>query len=109
MHILHVEDDLLVQKAVARLLRPNRITSVASVTDAIVCLGAVQFGVVITDYNLVGPQTGGDLIRWIKLHLPHMGPRTILFSGNPDAAQCCARVVLKPDLGELRLQLAQLL
>lgn len=104
--ILHVEDNLDVQHTLQRVLRDTIVVAVASVPNAIAMLLNIKFDAVVTDYNLIGPQTGGDLIKWIAENLPHMLEKTFLFTGNDDAADTYPRTILKPDVMAVRTALA---
>lgn len=108
-HVLVVEDEPPTQRALQRLLRDCTTTITPSVEGAIDLLKeGIAFDVVITDYDLAGVQTGKDLINWIRANRPDMLSKTILFSGNDDAAEIHPHFVMKPAMAELRIALIQL-
>jgi DNA-binding NtrC family response regulator len=105
-HVLLVEDDLHVQKALRRVLNENMITAYTTVEEAITALSDITFDVVITNFRLAGPKTGEDLIRWLSANRPEMLAKTILFTGDIRAMNVHTRVILKPAMGELRTALS---
>jgi len=104
--VLHVEDDQSIASALKRVLRDCTIVHVTNVPDAKSVLRSIRCDAIITDFNLGAPETGGDLIKWIADHLPHMSAKTILFTGNYDTAEIYPRVILKPAMGEVRQALS---
>lgn len=45
-----------------------------------------QFDLVISDWNLIGPRTGGDVLEWIETHASHL-VRRFLFLSSDEAAK----------------------
>lgn len=83
MHILHIEDDKMVQALVTKLLSKMfpgvEVTTVDNAPEAINALGAVEFTLVISDFDLL-QGTGGDVWDWLKANRPEQ--RFMFFSGN---------------------------
>ena len=101
MKILLVEDDALIRAALHRALRRNfdvtRVYSATSVIDAIDILrGDDPIDLVISDFNLVGVPTGGDLVEWVINHMPALGTRFMFFSSDELAHNYHMPVVTKP-------------
>ncbi len=117
MRVLLIEDDDQLQRAMVRLL--NRwfvgvqIETVSTATRAIEYLLAVKstrklsreegiechdgaYDLIISDYDLDGRQTGGDVLAWIKAHMPEFTQKFVFFSGNPAAGEIHDRVLMKP-------------
>lgn len=69
LRVLLVEDDALVARALAHVLaRQAEVVEIAdSVADALQRLDAIQFDMIVTDYDLGrGRSTGLDLVRTIR-------------------------------------------
>lgn len=84
MHILHIEDDVSIQKAVARTLALKLkadVTTVANPTDAIAILKAIKFDIVVSDYNIDGG-TGGEVLEWLRANQPDQ--RFMFLSSDED-------------------------
>ena len=82
--ILYIEDDLDVQRAIARMLRINypqfQVYIIDSAPRAIAMLERNQFDLVISDYNIIGG-TGGDVLAWLQANKPAMVARFIFLAG----------------------------
>lgn len=68
--ILYVEDDATLASTVIRLIKRTipeaRVIHTLSVDAAITALGLVQVALVISDFNVFGPKTGGDLLDHVQ-------------------------------------------
>lgn len=103
MHVLHVEDDPSLARAVERMLRISydAITVTAeSARDAIALLEAgghdgCGYDLIISDYDLRG-DTGADLIAWLREHDPDMLDHTFMLCANERAESLGVPVVTKP-------------
>ncbi len=93
IHILYIEDDEVLTKAILRFFRSNYRGAVVSHVDsyelAVTYLQAIQFDVVLSDFDLApGTRgTGGSVLTWIEKHQPQLKARFIFMSAN----DACAR------------------
>ena len=71
LRILHVEDEQIVARSIAIVLRRDgyEVVSVASAELAIEQLQAHRFDAVLSDFNLAGPGSGADVL-WFAGPLP---------------------------------------
>lgn len=94
MKVLIVEDNEQIQRTLGRLLRrqfgdvdlciaDNADLAIEHLTASVLDR---EFDLVISDWNLVGPRTGGDVLHWIGEHASHLAKR-FLFVSSDDAAQ----------------------
>lgn len=94
IHVLYIEDNELLARSTLRFFRrcyPDAVVSHVDRDDvAVACLQAVQFDVVLSDFNLSGGGNGGNVLAWIEQHQPHLMTRFIFLSSN---AACAARGV----------------
>jgi DNA-binding NarL/FixJ family response regulator len=114
---LIIEDDRLIQQMLARLLRRTYDTPEFVVVDnadrAITELKNSMFDghfdLIISDYNLVGPKTGGDVFAWIKEQdEPEWIDRFLFFSATDeiDLRKLHYQVLAKPaSVGALRMEI----
>ncbi len=99
--VLHLEDDQAVAGFVARAVGevfPGACGDVfMRVSDAVATLSAVpnHYDLIISDFNVLGPETGGDFLAWVKLHQPHMVERFVFFTGNSDVRLLHPKVIDK--------------
>lgn len=97
--ILVIEDEPLVQRTLRRIVAPeNDVVICDSGAAAIELLETDVFEAVFSDYELQGPLTGGDVLRWIKSNRPTLAENFIFVSGSPMAASLHHRVITKPFL-----------
>lgn len=97
MHILHIEDDssvqVLVQRLLGRAFPGCEITAVASAKLAISALAAIEFTLVISDFDVLDG-TGADVLNWLRAN--RLNQRFMFFSGNEAIADFGAPFLLKP-------------
>jgi CheY-like chemotaxis protein len=82
--VLVIDDEPLVARTTARMLRDYSVTVVASAEEA-VCLfeGGEQFDCVLLDLHLEGGgMQGPDLFAWARERKDPHFPRIVLFSGG---------------------------
>lgn len=94
MKILHIEDDAQLGQAIGRMLHISYEAVVVTATTADQAINALQaastgepFDLVISDWNLAGNSCGGDVLEWVRDHLPMMLRRWMFLSGDEKAAQ----------------------
>lgn len=118
MKVLIVEDDrnvaLILARLIPRLLGPTEMRLAESSHEAIDHLKTSvlerQFDLVISDYDLLANTTGGEVLEWIREHLPHLEARFLFLSGNDEAAAFGVRTIEKPcDVKTLRSTLSEML
>jgi CheY-like chemotaxis protein len=118
MRVLVIEDNANLRKAMIGVLRrafPG--VDVLAAESADEAIGLLQesacegppFDLVLSDYNLLGWRTGGDVLDWIQAHLSYLEKRFVFLSSD-DAIQLRGVPFFdKPcDLDELRATLRQL-
>ncbi len=95
MSILLVEDDPLVARATARLLRlRHEVTVAGGVAEALAALAGRAFDVVVSDFDL-GDGTGDEVLARAAEVQP--AARRVLYSGvSCRGARFAQRVVQKP-------------
>jgi len=88
IHVLFIEDDALITKVVLRFFRSSYPDAVVSHVDnyqrAVDCLEAIQFDLVLSDFDLA-PGTrgsGGSVLTWIEKNQPRLKSRFIFLSAN---------------------------
>ena len=104
MNVLIIEDAPLLQRLYVRLLGtmfdPLNVQTTNNADDAIdlleLSLEETPFDLVISDFNLVGPKTGGDVFSWVKSHAPSLLSRFLFVSGNPDVKELHVHYLAKP-------------
>lgn len=72
MRILHIEDDLSLQKLVSRGLARKftaEVVTVDSPDTAIEALQTGNFDIVVSDYN-IKDGTGGQVLEWVRANIP---------------------------------------
>lgn len=111
VHVLLVEDNPLVRRALARTLSALGCEVVES-ADAYDARRRLEEGlapaVLLTDVRMSGDLDGIELARWVSAHRPAV--RVLLQSGHTDATALPFSVLRKPfGLDELRAALARLL
>lgn len=118
MRILVIEDDAQTRRTLERILRgmfhDASIVCVDSAGQAIAHLEQVgdagMFDLVSSDFNLVGNHTGGDVLDWVRGHLPRLARRFMFVSGNDAARRYGVPYVEKPcDLASFRAAVRALL
>lgn len=108
MKILLVEDDQALQRATVRMLRIVRADAqvlLAQTYDEAVAHLAVnpELGLILCDYNLIGPKTGGDVLEWIKTNRPELVEKFVFVSGNDEVRKLHDRYIVKPCFpGDIR-------
>lgn len=104
MKILVIEDDASIRRFVIGLLRRMFAGAAIEATEfadeAIALIKAATldrpYDFVISDYNLVGLRTGGDVLEWIKDHASYLEPRFLFFSSDEKAAALHKHYIEKP-------------
>lgn len=89
-NVLIIEDNEGVLKAYARALRDHTLTMVKSGVEALGLLEGGLFDSIISDYDIEGRLSGGDVFRWVQLNRPELVSKYAFCSHNEDAAQLCA-------------------
>ena len=102
MRVLIIEDEPALRNTLARMLRRNfevEIGMAESADEAIELLTTRMadrpFDFVVSDFNLLGTRTGGDVLEWVKEHASHLVQRFVFFSGNPAVEKLHPYVVPK--------------
>lgn len=104
MKILLIEDDATIRRAVTRLLRRMfdgaLIQAAESADEAIDLIKEATldrpFDLVISDFNLLGGPTGGDVLEWIREHATYLEPRFVFLTDNETAKAMHKNYVEKP-------------
>ncbi len=104
MKILILEDDANVCRTLVRRLSRRfpdaTFKTTDSATEAINILRnsalEVQFRLIVSDFNVVGAQTGGDVLEWLRRHMSHLVPRFMFHSGNDRAQDLGVHFAVKP-------------
>jgi CheY-like chemotaxis protein len=83
--ILVVEDEDTIRTCVAEYLRDcgYRVAEAPDVREAMDLLASQRVGLVFSDINMPGDETGFTLEKWIRRHLPAV--KVILTSGFPQS------------------------
>lgn len=87
IQVLLVDDDVLVQRATARMLRHAGLTVVTATSraEALEVLGeGRRFDVVLSDYQLDPPDRGDLLFADIEARFPSAPMRLVLYSGRSE-------------------------
>lgn len=95
---LHVEDDALIARSIARLLSRLGVDVVShqvSARDAIDVLAAVEVDVIICDGELAEGTHGADVLAYVAAHRPHLLSRFIFLSSH-DLSSFGVRSLIKP-------------
>jgi len=93
MKFLLVEDDNTLYSTIARYLRRKfpgaafeRAESAHEAIDRLRNSATdVPFDLVVSDYNLLGTETGAHTLEWIRQYMTYLEPRFLFFSGNDNA------------------------
>jgi CheY-like chemotaxis protein len=97
--ILLIEDDPRLQRSTSRWIKKLYPTARLLVADnAPAAIGNLQthdVTLIVSDFDLIGPQTGGDVFAWVRAQQPHLVDRFVFFTGNSQAAELHYRVVAK--------------
>lgn len=102
IYILHIEDENAVAKAVARLLRKEfgnmvEISQADSWASLRFVVNEYPWSVIISDWDIAGMESGGDIYNIMQAHFPHLAKKYIFLSGN-DKAEFLATAVGVPYL-----------
>lgn len=105
--VLLIEDDPVLQRTTTRMIRkiyPDARVIVADNADAAIAdLQVHDIEVVVSDYDLLGNKTGGDVFRWVQANKPQLVDRYVFFTGNDAPESMHYRYVRKPaDVAELK-------
>lgn len=89
--ILLLEDEPMIAKGTTRMLGrafPGvPVTVVDNVDEAIAHLKHHDVTLVVSDYDVLGDKTGGDLFRWVQANKPELVEHYVFFSGNEAAVE----------------------
>jgi DNA-binding NtrC family response regulator len=90
IHILHIEDDKDLAVAMSRILRRSlgpevSVKLVSSGEECRAVIGDRSWSVIISDWDILGHETGGDLYNMVRDSYPSLCARYIFVSGNPEA------------------------
>jgi CheY-like chemotaxis protein len=118
MRALVVEDDANVRRATISIVRRTfpgvDIIAAESADEAIglleesACKGP-PFDLIVSDYNLLGTRTGGDVLDWIQAHLSYLEKRFVFLASDDAIRLRGVPFFEKPcDINELRVALRQL-
>lgn len=96
MRVLFIEDNENVRRTLLGVLRrtlPGATFDTAESADEAIerlkdsaCTGP-SYDLVISDYNLVGVCTGGDVLTWIQEHLSYLVSRFVFLTSQTDAVR----------------------
>lgn len=111
MRVLIIENDALLQRSLDRLLRRwFKNADIWTADNGQLAINSLdeQFDLIISDYDLNGPLTGGDVLSWIRKRRPDLVERFVFLSGNPIVETLHSRVLLKPVfMAELHQELCR--
>lgn len=97
LKVLHIEDNIGIRGAFRRMLREHQVVPAENYDTAIkVLLSGEHFDVIISDYDLGGGNTGGDVLSWLRLNQPEMVKRFMFASANPNIEDIHPMYVYKP-------------
>jgi two-component system, cell cycle sensor histidine kinase and response regulator CckA len=98
--VLLIEDEAAIQRVMKRMLRGVVLTIVDSAEGAIQAIEAASepFDTILSDFNIVGDKTGGDILEWVKANRPELVSRFVFCSCNPVVDQLHDRTVEKHDI-----------
>lgn len=113
--VLLIEDEPSKQVSTTRMIKKLYPTAQVIISDngpaAIANLETHDVKLVISDVDILGPMSGVDVFRWVRLHQPHLVDGYVFFSGNDAGdlyegdAPIHYRILQKPagvrDLGEM--------
>lgn len=107
--VLYVENEEILRRAVARILGMDyNVTSAENGQEAVECLKAGDFDVVLSDVDMPF-MDGIELYEWVRAEKPDLVKRFIFLSGSSDREtgrkirQTSAKLLEKPcGLGELK-------
>lgn len=111
MKILYIEDDANLRRAILRGLHRMYDDALIKITDnsddAIQMIQEATldkpYDLVISDFNLLGHGTGGDILEWIKEHASYLEPRFLFLTSDMRASEMHYNFVEKPcDSSTLR-------
>lgn len=94
LHILHIEDDEFVQMAITRVLSRlynATVTTVSTGEEAIAAMASKPWAVVISDWNIKGGMTGGDVYEVAKTQHPKLAEKYIFLSDSEPAEALSAK------------------
>jgi DNA-binding NarL/FixJ family response regulator len=99
--ILIVEDDPQLQRTFARFLKRHfdttDITVVDNASDAIFLASTHDYGLIMSDYNLVaGSENGGAVLAWIRENRPEFVKKFVFLSSDEATKTLHDRVLMKP-------------
>lgn len=84
--ILLIEDNPGLQRMNLRMLRrlfpAHRIAAASTAEQAITALRQGGVALVVSDFDLEGYATGGDVLAWVRAHQPELVERFVFWSGN---------------------------
>jgi DNA-binding NtrC family response regulator len=98
MYILHIEDDSDIASAMERLLRREfgaKVVTATSGEAAIKAVNSTEFDLVISDWNIEGSMTGGDIYNLIQVEYPKVSSRYMFMSDSRLAELLCAAADLE--------------
>lgn len=93
-HILHIEDNSDIQKAMRRLLEKvfsATVTTVDSGAAAMAVMGSADWAAVLSDWNIIGGMTGGDVYNLVRADYPHLASKYVFMSDDQLAAAMAAK------------------
>jgi DNA-binding response OmpR family regulator len=104
MKILVIEDEPNLRRTIMRMLRrmfgevdmhgvDNADEAINQLRDAML---DKPFDLVLSDFNLVGPRTGGDVLEWIHTHASYLVDRFVFLTSDDRARQLHPRYLEKP-------------
>lgn len=89
--ILLLEDEPMIAKGTTRMLGrvfPGvPVTVIDNVDEAIAHLKHHDVTLVVSDYDVLGDKTGGDLFNWVQANRPELVDGYVFFSGNEAAVE----------------------
>lgn len=97
LRVLLVDDQVMVLKASASMLRELDVVTASSGAEALARLAeGAHFDVVVSDVTMPG-LTGPELFAQIRDLYPHLAERMLLVSGDSYGAQLACRVVARRE------------
>jgi DNA-binding NarL/FixJ family response regulator len=104
MKTLVIEDEPSIRRALLSFLRrmfpEAELHAVDSADGAIEQLRNAlldkPFDLIISDFNLVGPRTGGDVLEWIHIHATYLVDRFVFLTSDDRARRLHPRFLEKP-------------
>ena len=95
--ILVVDDDNAVRTTIAQILEANdfAVVATASVNEALSCIGAELFDVLLCDLHMPGAGDGFTVVSAMR----HSNPQavTLVFSGYPELQEAMSAILLQAD------------